>query len=72
MKGPLGGLLAFICLVGAAFCFYKFSTWPTAANAGSGTIYVVIGIVLAILMVLFGVMFMSGRVNKTEDIHITE
>lgn len=30
------------------------------------------GIVLAVLMVVFGVMFMSGRVNKTEDIHITE
>jgi hypothetical protein len=29
-------------------------------------------VVFAILMVVFGVMFLSGRVNKTEDIHITE
>lgn len=66
MKGPFGGLLAVICLIGAAFCFYKFQE-PTGT-----TMYVVIGIILAILMVLFGVMFLSGRVNKTEDIHITE
>ena len=26
----------------------------------------------SVLMVVFGVMFMSGRVNKSEDIHITE
>jgi hypothetical protein len=65
VKGPLGGLLAVICLIGAAFCFYKFQEIGT-------TLYVVIGIVLAVLMVLFGVMFLSGRVNKTEDIHITE
>jgi hypothetical protein len=29
-------------------------------------------VVFAILMVVFGVMFLSGRVNNTEDIHITE
>jgi len=72
VKGPFGGVLAVLCLIGAAFCFYKFSTWPTGPNAGSGTMYVIVGIVLAVLMVLFGVMFMSGRVNKTENIHITE
>ena len=67
MKGPLSGLLAVISLIAAAFCFYKFQTTPNAS-----TIFMVGGIVLAILMVVFGVMFMSGRVNKTEDIHITE
>jgi hypothetical protein len=34
--------------------------------------FIVGGVVLAVLMVVFGVMFMSGRVNKTEEIHITE
>jgi hypothetical protein len=63
----LNGLLAVICLAGAIFCVYKFQT----ATEG-GTAYMIGGIVLAILMVVFGVMFMSGRVNKSEDIHITE
>jgi hypothetical protein len=30
------------------------------------------GIVFGILTVIFGVMFLSGRINKSEDIHITE
>jgi hypothetical protein len=30
------------------------------------------GIAFAVLTFVFGVMFLSGRVNKAEDIHITE
>ena len=63
----LNGLLAVLCLIGAGFCFYKFQE-----AAAGGTSYLIGGIVLAVLMVVFGVMFMSGRVNKSEDIHITE
>jgi len=63
----INGLLAVVCLLGAGFCFYKFQ-----AAAEGGTPFMIGGIVLAVLTVVFGVMFMSGRVNKTEDIHITE
>ena len=63
----INGLLAVLCLAGAIFCVVKFQQ-----ATDSGTMYMVGGIVLAILMVVFGVMFMSGRVNKSEDIHITE
>ena len=63
----LNGLLAVLCLLGAGFCFYKFQS-----VTDSGTAFLVGGIVLAVLTVVFGVMFMSGRVNKSEDIHITE
>ena len=65
MKGVLGGLIAFVCLILAGVCFYMFQ------NSGT-TMYGVAGGVFALLMVIFGVMFLSGRVNKTEDIHITE
>ena len=61
------GLVAFVCLLAAGFCFYTFQT-----RADAGTLYMVGGIVFAVLTVIFGVMFLSGRVNKTEDIHITE
>ncbi len=63
----INGLLAVVCLLAAGFCFYKFQS-----SATGGTPFMIGGIVLAILMVVFGVMFLSGRVNKTEDIHITE
>lgn len=62
----LNGLLALIGLAAAVFCFYKFQTGE------GGTTWAVGGVVGAIVMVVFGVMFLTGRVNKTEDIHITE
>lgn len=63
----INGLIAVVCLLGAGFCFYKFQTTLNAS-----TMYMVAGIVLAILTAIFGVLFLSGRVNKSEDIHITE
>jgi hypothetical protein len=67
VKGPLSGVIAVISLAIAAFCFYKFQSTPNA-----GSMYMVGGILFALLMVAFGVMFLSGRVNKSDDIHITE
>jgi hypothetical protein len=66
VKGPLSGVVAAISLIIAIFCFYRFQ------QPAAGTIYMILGIVFALLMVIFGVMFLSGRVNKTDDIHITE
>ena len=60
-------LLALVSLLIAAGSFYYFQT-----KEGASTLFLVVGIVFAILFIVFGVMFMSGRVNKTEDIHITE
>jgi hypothetical protein len=67
VKGGMSGLLAVVSLVIAAFCFYMFQT-----TREGGTMYVVGAVVFALAMVIFGVMFLSGRVNKSEDIHITE
>ncbi len=65
VKGVLGGLIAFVCLVLAGVCFYMFQ------HSGT-TMYAVGAGIFGLLMVIFGAMFLSGRVNKTEDIHITE
>ena len=67
MKGMLNGLLAVVSLAITAVCFYLY----TRSNPPQ-TIYIVLAIIFAILMVVFGGMFLSGRVNKTDDIHITE
>ncbi|MEJ7623558.1 MAG: hypothetical protein WKF34_06165 [Pyrinomonadaceae bacterium] len=64
----INGLISIVCLVAAGFCFYTYGRTPPDAN----TIYLVGTIVFGLLMVVFGVMFLSGRVNKSEDIHITE
>lgn len=59
-------LLALLSALLAAGSFYWFQ-----AKEG-GTISLLIGILFLILTAVFGVVFLSGRVNKTDDIHITE
>ena len=65
VKGMLNGLLAVVSLAIALVCFFVYR-----GNANS--LYIILTIIFAILFVVFGGMFLSGRVNKTEDIHITE
>ena len=67
MKSSLSGLLAVISLIVAAGSFIMY----TRSNPPQ-TIYIVLTIVFAVLLIVFGGMFLSGRVNKTEEIHITE
>lgn len=59
-------LLALVSLLVAAGSFYWFQM------RDGGTLFLILGVVFGILFLIFGVLFMSGRVNKTEDIHITE
>mgnify|MGYP003395412027 CR=1 FL=1 len=66
MKGMINALLALVCLAVAAWSFYTYTT--TAQN----NLYLVLAVIFALLMVVFGGMFLSGRVNKSEEIHITE
>jgi uncharacterized membrane protein len=60
-------LLALVSAIVAAVSFYFFQT-----NKESGTLLLVVGAISVLLTVIFGIVFMSGRINKTEDIHITE
>jgi uncharacterized membrane protein SirB2 len=65
VKGTLSGLLAFVAIVLFALSFYKYVT-------DAGTLWLVGWIVFLLVAIAFGGMFLSGRVNKGEDIHITE
>ena len=66
MKGMLNGLLAVISLVVAAGSFYKYT------QSEDNQLFLVGAIVFLLVGIALGGMFLSGRVNKTEDIHITE
>ncbi len=62
----LNGLLAVVALALTALSFWMYRSSP------DNTIWLV-GVVLFLLGTLaFGGMFLAGRVNKGEDIHITE
>jgi len=58
-------LLALVSLLVAGGSFYFF-------QQNGNTLLLVVAIVFAILFLVFGALFMSSRVNKTDDIHITE
>ena len=65
VKGALNGLLAVVSLAIAAVSFYFY-------RQNANTALIVLAIVFLIATIAFGGMFLSGRINKTEDIHITE
>lgn len=66
MKDMMFAVLALITALIAAFFFYSY------VKSEEYTLYIVIAIISVILTLVFGGLFLSGRVNRTEDIHITE
>ena len=66
MKGSVNGLLAVVALLLTAGSFYMYVRSP------ANTMYIIGVIVFLILTLVLGGMFLSGRVNKNEDIHITD
>lgn len=66
MNNLLYGLLALISAAGAIFFLF------VKEKHEGDLIPLVVGVVCVILVIVFGGLFLAGRVNKTEDIHITE
>lgn len=58
-------LLALVSAIIAGSSFYYFQRYENMLS-------LILAVVFVILTVIFGIIFMSSRVNKTEDIHITE
>jgi len=59
-------LLALICLIVTGVSFYMYT------SSADNKLWFALAIVFLILTLIFGGLFLSGRVNKNEDIHITE
>jgi hypothetical protein len=66
VKDMLYAILAVVTAIVAAFSFYRYVSGP------GETLYIVLAIIFAILTIVLGGLFLSGRVNKGEEIHITE
>lgn len=66
VKDMLYALLALVFLAVAGLSFYEYTT------SADNRLYLAGAIVFVLLAVVFGGLFLSGRVNKNEDIHITE
>ncbi len=66
MKDMMFAILALVFALAAAFFFYSMRA------EGSSVINMVLAVLFLILTAICGVLFLSKRVNKGEDIHITE
>lgn len=65
VKGSLMGLLALVSVIIAAFSFYKYIQ-------AAQTLWIALAIIFLVAALGLGGVFLSGRVNKADDIHITE
>ena len=65
MKDLLFAVLALVSAVGAVVTFLNY-------QKSANTTMIIIAIICVVGTLGFGAMFLSGRVNKQEDIHITE
>lgn len=63
----LYGLLAFVSLILTVVCFYLYF-----GNQGSNILYLILALVFLVATLGLGGVFLSGRVNRKEDVHITE
>ncbi len=67
MSNLLYGLIALISFAIAAYLFFG----KRGATDGSTT-PLILAIILIVVGIIFGGLFLAGRVNRTEEIHITE
>lgn len=65
VKDMLFAVLALVTAVGAVFSWLQYT-------GSANIIFLVLFGILIIATIALGAMFLSGRVNKKEDIHITE
>jgi TRAP-type uncharacterized transport system fused permease subunit len=69
MKGALYVVLALIAAAVAAYFMYIYANAPTRSQQ---TTDLVIAVVCILVAIVFGGLFLAGRVNKEEEIHITK
>lgn len=66
-------LYAVVALISAIIAAYEIWSYLSQPKGGEiSQIPIVIGIICAIIAIVCGGLFLSSRVNKTEEIHITE
>lgn len=67
MKNMLYAVLALVSAVVAVFSFMSYKS-----NGNVSSMMLIVAVLFLLMTLGFGAMFLAGRVNRTEDIHITE
>ena len=69
MKDLLYAVLGLLSAAGAAYFMWSYISQPRGEQTSTPFI---VAIVFAIAALAFGILFVLGKVNKQEEIHITE
>lgn len=65
-------LYVVIGLAAIAVAIWQFTTFVGQPKTNASYMPIVVAVICGIIALVCGALFMSGRVNRTEDIHITE
>lgn len=65
-------LFVLLCLGSAGFAIWQVSIFFRATGAEGPKSALIMAIAGAVVAGIFGVLFLAGRVNKEEEIHITQ
>lgn len=71
MKDLLYAVIGLIAAVGAVYEIYHYLS-QRASSADFSHSSIIIGVICAIIALICGGLFLSNRVNRQEEIHITE
>ena len=72
MKNMLYVVIGVIAIAVAIWEFKVFINQPSKNSADFSYVPIIIAAIGAIVALICGALFLSGRVNRTEEIHITE
>jgi hypothetical protein len=65
-------LYAVLGLISAIVAVWQIIVYVGQKSSEVSSTHIIIAIVCGILAIVFGGLFLSGRVNKQEEIHITQ
>ncbi len=68
----LYAIVTLVAVIVAIWQFYAYLSQVVLTKGTESSTPLIIGVICAIIAIVFGGLFFSGRVNKTEEIHITE
>ena len=72
MKDLLYAVVGLIGAIVAAFGIYSYLTQKVPRGGEADHTWMIIGVISAIVALICGGLFLSNRVNREEEIHITE
>lgn len=65
MKDLLFAVLALVSAVVGGYFLYSFQKYDNSTS-------LIVGVIFILLAIVFGGLFMFGKINRHDDIHITE